>query len=186
MFTDSRTKAGMRCCGTTESGKRCKLKRKYSDFCYFHTAPENENCSICFDNIKIKTDLECGHNFCTVCILKWMSKSMSCPLCRTTITDSRLIWKAIHYGLRNKLLVRLEENYINLSQLSEEEHELLGFIGISSLQFMGEEEWNSIKTHIDSAILDKIIIRRRNSIMTINEPEEWEYFKNFKKIYLFE
>jgi len=186
MFTDSRTKAGTRCCGTTEAGKRCKLKRKYSDFCNFHEIKENITCSICFDNIKGKVELDCSHNFCTVCILKWMSKSRSCPLCRTTITDSGLVWKAIDYGLRNKLLVRVEGNYINLSQLSEEDLDTLNFHGISSLQFICEEEWNSIKTHIDSAILDKIIIRRRNSIMSINEPEEWEYFKNFKKIYFFE
>jgi hypothetical protein len=180
-----------RCNGTTNCGKRCKLKRKFRDFCNLHEnqelqAKETEMCAICFDNIKTKIVLDCGHSFCKICILKWMCKNFSCPLCRECIDDDYLLQQSFSYGLRNKLLVRMEQCYMNISELPEREKQILGFLGINVKTFMGEIEWQTTKPYIDPSVLEKINSRTLNVIMKINDLEEWNYFKQFKKVYLFD
>lgn len=46
-----------------------------------------ENCSICFDQIKDQEiyDLKCSHSFHCECIEKWVPNKQSCPLCRVKI-----------------------------------------------------------------------------------------------------
>jgi len=174
-----------RCHGITEVGKRCKRKRKYSEFCSFHEIKSSETCTVCFDPISEETVLECKHSFCKKCVLKWMCKNMNCPLCRSDINDISLYVLSIKYGLRNKLLLRMEKCYVNISSLPPEEYGILELLGLKKDTFMGEEEWSSMKTYIDPSILDKIIMWCIPCIMKIQEPEEYEYYKNFKKIYLF-
>jgi len=179
-----------RCNGMTECGKRCKLKRKFSDFCKTHEHQENnaeeENCIICFDKIKTKTVLDCEHTFCKVCILKWMCKNFSCPLCREGINDDRLLQQSFSYGLRNKLLIRMEECYMTISGLPEQDQEILEFMGVNKFTFMGAEEWEITRSYIDASVLENIPSRTRNVIMKISDIDEWNYFKQFKKIYLFD
>lgn len=42
-------------------------------------------CSICVENIEDvnRTITECGHNFHSSCIFKYLCKKVTCPLCRT-------------------------------------------------------------------------------------------------------
>ena len=41
------------------------------------------NCVICYDKIKGKTSLNCGHSFCLLCIEKWYNNNKNtCPVCR--------------------------------------------------------------------------------------------------------
>ena len=43
----------------------------------------DDNCTICFQPKHCPYALEeCGHEFCTACIVKWFRNSRSCPLCR--------------------------------------------------------------------------------------------------------
>ncbi|OAY59102.1 uncharacterized protein LOC110621047 [Manihot esculenta] len=44
---------------------------------------ENENCSICMDEIvEFGASMPCGHHFHGTCILKWLENSHYCPVCR--------------------------------------------------------------------------------------------------------
>lgn len=45
------------------------------------------DCCICLEKVgKANTKLECGHSFCTKCILGWvLSDHSNCPMCRATI-----------------------------------------------------------------------------------------------------
>ena len=51
------------------------------------------SCSICLELLeseatgeyRIKSLIECGHRFHTVCINQWLINTNSCPLCRTLI-----------------------------------------------------------------------------------------------------
>ena len=45
-------------------------------------------CPICLDepvSISSQCSVTCGHVFCTHCIMKWASRSASCPMCTTRI-----------------------------------------------------------------------------------------------------
>ena len=42
-------------------------------------------CPICFEKITYPSCIKpCDHMFCNKCIVKWMRKHKSCPLCRNT------------------------------------------------------------------------------------------------------
>ena len=60
-----------------------------------HDAYFNENnlCPICYDTDNpIQTVLVCGHQFCFDCVLRSLSKSLECPICRKqcSITNIRI------------------------------------------------------------------------------------------------
>ena len=61
-----------RCNGETECGKRCKLKRKFSEmenvYCKIHENQQNEICSICLNSTKSRIKIQCEHVFCKECI----------------------------------------------------------------------------------------------------------------------
>lgn len=43
-------------------------------------------CSICYEDIREKRKLHCGHIFCATCISKWRLENASCPNCRQPIS----------------------------------------------------------------------------------------------------
>ena len=43
------------------------------------------DCSICYGEFNNPVRLECQHQFCSGCLLQWMTRSQSCPLCRGQI-----------------------------------------------------------------------------------------------------
>ena len=54
---------------------------------------ETNTCSICMDDMEMKTITSCGHAYCFKCILEWMNQGYSvikCPMCRTVINQSDL------------------------------------------------------------------------------------------------
>ena len=55
--------------------------------------PENDPCPICFTDFQTlnKSTTNCGHTFCTSCLLKWFIKSNSCPCCRAQLVKKSII-----------------------------------------------------------------------------------------------
>jgi hypothetical protein len=170
-----------RCNGITKCNKRCKLKKKLSSFCKIH---ENNVCSICLSFIQKSSSisLSCEHSYCKNCILNWICINKTCPVCRGVVNES-LIAQSIEYGLNNKLLIYINENHINISDLSEEEQGKLEDLGISFNHYLNEEEWNKSKHFID--FMDKLEIFTRKSILQVEDPEIWDYFNEFNNIFLF-
>ena len=53
----------------------------------------SENCSICMDKLEKPVLVPCCQNiFCGKCVLEWMKTRNSCPLCRTSVDTSDLIY----------------------------------------------------------------------------------------------
>ena len=50
-----------------------------------------DNCVICFDNIKCPTITPCGHVFCKTCIDLSMKYKQECPMCKKQMSLSELI-----------------------------------------------------------------------------------------------
>lgn len=51
-------------------------------------------CRIClldFNTESIKKRTKCQHEFCEVCLDKWLEKENTCPICRTIISDKIII-----------------------------------------------------------------------------------------------
>ena len=46
------------------------------------------DCSICCDDKVNPVVLICNHSFCEVCILKWLEREKTCPVCRTEIKSN--------------------------------------------------------------------------------------------------
>ena len=50
---------------------------------------EKPDCCICYSELpKATTTLECGHSFCTKCILTWFQRNNNCPMCRATVPEA--------------------------------------------------------------------------------------------------
>ncbi len=50
---------------------------------------EKEDCCICYSELpKATTTLECGHSYCTKCILTWFQRNNNCPMCRATVPEA--------------------------------------------------------------------------------------------------
>ena len=48
-----------------------------------------EDCCICCSELpKATTTLECGHTFCTGCILTWFKQKNNCPMCRAVVEEA--------------------------------------------------------------------------------------------------
>ncbi|XP_034169938.1 E3 ubiquitin-protein ligase RAD18 isoform X2 [Pangasianodon hypophthalmus] len=47
-------------------------------------------CPICFDFLNISMMTQCSHNFCSLCIRKFLSYKLLCPLCNTPLTEQEL------------------------------------------------------------------------------------------------
>ena len=41
-------------------------------------------CPICLDEIVKKAVLECNHEMCSLCIIKWLNEDNTCPICSAT------------------------------------------------------------------------------------------------------
>ena len=178
-----------RCHGVTINKKRCKLKKKGTLFCKIHEyqkeIEKNEDCSVCLNVIRDPLALECQHNFCTDCINRWVCTNTSCPMCRTPIHSSTIIFNALSYGLKNKLCVRMNEYTVKISTLNGEELEHLNTHNIRPYIFMHEAEWNQIKELIFQDILDKLHITLNTVIMRTTDEQQYTYFNQFNTIYLF-
>uniref|UniRef100_A0A8C4HP21 RING-type E3 ubiquitin transferase n=1 Tax=Dicentrarchus labrax TaxID=13489 RepID=A0A8C4HP21_DICLA len=69
-------------------------------------------CPICFDFLNISMMTKCSHNFCSLCIRKFLSYKLQCPLCNTQATEQDL--------RNNRLLDDLVVNFQSArQQLSE-------------------------------------------------------------------
>lgn len=44
-------------------------------------------CAICHEEYTMPVRLHCKHIFCELCVLTWLDRERSCPLCRASITD---------------------------------------------------------------------------------------------------
>ncbi|XP_040888910.1 E3 ubiquitin-protein ligase RAD18 [Toxotes jaculatrix] len=47
-------------------------------------------CPICFDFLNISMMTKCSHNFCSLCIRKFLCYKLQCPLCNTQATEEDL------------------------------------------------------------------------------------------------
>src|SRR3954462_831059 len=47
-------------------------------------------CPICKEYFKTPTIGECGHNYCSFCILKTLAIERNCPICKKNLSDSSL------------------------------------------------------------------------------------------------
>ncbi|XP_004068521.1 E3 ubiquitin-protein ligase RAD18 isoform X1 [Oryzias latipes] len=47
-------------------------------------------CPICFDYVNISMMTKCSHNFCSLCIRKFLSYKLQCPVCNTPMTEQDL------------------------------------------------------------------------------------------------
>ena len=66
---------------------------------------EKEDCCICYSELpKATTTLECGHSFCTGCILQWFQRNNTCPMCRAEVPEA-----AGQRGLRRTLNLGLAQ-----------------------------------------------------------------------------
>ena len=69
---------------------------------------DKEDCCICYSEIpKARTTLECGHSFCTKCILTWFQRNNTCPMCRATVpeaTGQRGLRRHLNMGLARAII----------------------------------------------------------------------------------
>jgi len=55
------------------------------------TGDVDDDCAICFEQFRdndMLRSLPCFHAFHSYCISRWLNTNLSCPLCRTVLSDS--------------------------------------------------------------------------------------------------
>jgi hypothetical protein len=171
-----------RCHGTTELGKRCRLKRKYADFCHHHTV---EECSICLDTIFKTTIIDCGHSFCEKCIFDWIYENSSCPLCRTPIDDDVVVWKYVRDAIARKKLIRMQEYSADLTDLTQDEQDMLFDNGLVLYQHFYEYGWDDIKQVLSPEILDKIKFEETIILVKSNSDYAHQYLTQNNVLFWF-
>ena len=171
-----------RCNGVTKCGKRCKLKRRKEEEVVYCKLHENQKkiCSICLNLIDKKIILDCEHTFCKKCILKWLCINSNCPMCRGNINNN-IMHQSINFGLKNKIILLIDEYHVNLNL-----HDLpldLNDMYLNDLKgiYLNELEWDNL-----SFDKSKLKITVRKCVMRINNEDEYNHFKKYNKIFLFE
>ena len=136
-------------CGLiTESGKRCKqYKKKNCDSCWVHQ-PKTD-CTICFETIREKYTLHCGHSYCQRCISKWiyLLNNQTCPLCRTEV-EYKADYDSFEYCLDNLMLT----NYV-VSEFTITDDSLISHIKLMIHEdghYYDFENWQILLKHITS------------------------------------
>ena len=180
-----------RCNGETECGKRCKLKRKFSEmenvYCKIHENQQNEICSICLNSTKSRIKIQCEHVFCKECIIKWICVNRNCPMCRTDIEDTKIIEQSIKFGIKNKLLIYMEECSIKIS--NADNIIIFNALGIHPGLYLDEQDWEFSKNilhFIDNNILDNLEISFRKCLLRVGCIDEYNYYKRYNKLFLFD
>lgn len=78
---------------------------------------EKEDCCICYSEIpNARTTLECGHSFCTKCILTWFQRNNSCPMCRAMVPEAagqRGLRRHLNMGLARVIIESTNRNIEN-------------------------------------------------------------------------
>ena len=73
--------------------RRLTLIRQLNDIKDQYTQRLNDNCSICLDTLDKPVLVPCCQNIlCGCCILEWVRIHHSCPLCRSSIQNSSLVY----------------------------------------------------------------------------------------------
>ena len=95
-----------------------------------HFAPKKLQCVICLEDIgdKPRTELKCGHIFCTDCIMTNISVgNTNCPMCRTPLMEPN---REIN-DLKQQIVSLEQFNHTYLQQLNILTHKLMT-LGIHS------------------------------------------------------
>ncbi len=75
------------------TNKKNTILKKIDDFKNRYDSFINSSCIICYNELKDPVLFPCCHNiFCGKCIMKWHKTNSSCPLCRTKIEFSKLVY----------------------------------------------------------------------------------------------
>jgi hypothetical protein len=78
---------------THHNTKRLTLLRQLNEIKEQYTQRLNENCSICIDQLEKPVLVPCCQNImCGSCILEWVKTHNTCPLCRSSIDHSTLVY----------------------------------------------------------------------------------------------
>jgi len=76
----------------------------------------NDSCHICYDTLKNPVlEYNCQNLFCGECLLKWLGKNNTCPLCRVEIDNKKLIYiKTNENESKSKVI---ERKILNMTKL---------------------------------------------------------------------
>lgn len=90
---------------------------KTKRFCIFTKTFLNNECPICFDTIlpETRAKVGCNHSFCIECIKEYIiysenKKELTCPCCRTRITNMKLLNKTEMTNIKNLVNVPQQDS----------------------------------------------------------------------------
>ena len=72
---------------------------------------QNEDCPICMEKLTADKNIcitQCGHKFCSQCIIRSARTKNSCPLCRQSLTDHEV--EPSHEFTRDEVYALIDDN----------------------------------------------------------------------------
>lgn len=131
----------------------------------------NNNCNICLDNLKHPVmEPNCQNIFCTDCIIRWLSKVPTCPLCKCVVNKQSLLYiktdndlspvnnhvqmttktqkilELIQSNAESKFLImsRYYDTFVPICRLLTENN--IPFVQVKGSQHVKEKKINAFKT----------------------------------------
>lgn len=166
----------------TTNYKLTKKRKSSSDKNSINGEDNDKQCPICYDKIKdidniLETD--CKHIYCEDCIRMWLVDNKTCPFCRMTIVENKII-------MNNDPI--LTEKLNNLIELTSNKSFNIWYLTVSSKDNCGKiavikkEEYNRFNNHKDN--IKKTIGDIKNYIYRNMKKEDnrfilkrfWEYY----------
>jgi len=112
-------------------------------------------CTICFDEPKCFTKLDCGHTFCEECIYTWLIEDPSCPTCRTKQSQF-IVHRANFWGIQKGLVYRPETVIYNLSFLEQREARLCNMF-LHDASIVSDDDFKSVQRMAENSEFGNIL-----------------------------
>lgn len=136
------------CNGICKNGQQCR-RTVFEKYCYQHTSQQvvPKICGICLDYITEPITFKCNHQFCTICVNKWViscTVSPSCPMCRGEL-ELVDVNRAINWAYNNKLIAKRRHVTIKISDLIFENQSDKFYVDILINQTVDQVVMNTYK-----------------------------------------
>lgn len=162
----------MYCKAITKKGCPCMNHVYGTDiYCGKHNKQHYNICSICMEPMFNSIQLNCGHEFCSICVSKWFAKSNSktCPCCRRQ-DDSYLSGIEI---IENKM-IKIYNLVNNFTKYSDQK----------ILKQIFELVWNDIYLFLD--IIENSFLKKLQCKLYDLDKQGWkeakEYIRKFERV----
>jgi len=148
----------------------------------------NHECAICFEEQRLGgsvTKLPCGHIFCNGCIIDWLSRNCSCPVCRFELPTGNVEYdtKARIKQTQEKRMAKYKRSELMQLPVSGLKHLMqMHKVGIPNYSFEKRELVDLLVSSPDIEIIEEhdAVFYNINELMGMSREELINFFRSLR------